>query len=122
MIPFRKLTWWLVFLALLLGTGACGNVVIPQNAPSSPPDSGSERAQAEAETTDASSDEPETIILMSHDSFNASEDVIAAFETANNIKIEFLRAGDTGSALNQAILSKENPLADVFFWSGQHLF
>ncbi|MBN1219951.1 MAG: thiamine ABC transporter substrate-binding protein [Anaerolineae bacterium] len=58
---------------------------------------------------------PVTITLMSHDSFNASEDVIEAFETAHNVRIEFLRAGDTGSALNQAILSKENPLADVFF-------
>ncbi len=69
-----------------------------------------------AETKPAdSSAEPEKIILMSHDSFNASEDVIAAFEETNNLKIEFLRAGDAGAALNQAILSKENPLADVFF-------
>ncbi|MFC1975690.1 thiamine ABC transporter substrate binding subunit [Chloroflexota bacterium] len=61
------------------------------------------------------SEEPGTVTLMSHDSFNASEDVIAAFEETNNIKIEFLRSGDAGAALNQAILSKENPLADVFF-------
>jgi thiamine transport system substrate-binding protein len=69
----------------------------------------------EPEPTTAPAEEPATITLMSHDSFNASEDVIAAFEAANNIKIEFLRADDTGLALNQAILSKENPLADVFF-------
>lgn len=59
--------------------------------------------------------EPEKIVLMSHDSFEASEEVIAAFEEANNATVEFLRSGDAGSALNQAILSKENPLADVFF-------
>jgi thiamine transport system substrate-binding protein len=58
---------------------------------------------------------PGTITLMSHDSFDAGEEVIAAFEEANNVKIEFLRSGDAGAALNQAILSKENPLADVFF-------
>jgi thiamine transport system substrate-binding protein len=52
---------------------------------------------------------------MSHDSFDAGEEVITAFEEANNVKIEFLRSGDAGAALNQAILSKENPLADVFF-------
>lgn len=68
----------------------------------------------EAEVTETPA-EPETIILMSHDSFAASEEVIAAFEEANNTKIEFLRSGDAGAALNQAILSKENPLADVFF-------
>jgi thiamine transport system substrate-binding protein len=69
----------------------------------------------EPEPTTAPAGEPVPITLMSHDSFNASEDVIAAFEAANNVTIEFLRSGDTGAALNQAILSKENPLADVFF-------
>jgi thiamine transport system substrate-binding protein len=59
--------------------------------------------------------EPAVITLMSHDSFNVSEDVIAEFEAANNVKVELLPAGDAGSALNQAILSKNNPLADVFF-------
>lgn len=61
------------------------------------------------------SGEATTLILMSHDSFDASPEVIAAFEQANNAKIEFLKSGDAGSALNQAILAKGNPLADVFF-------
>jgi thiamine transport system substrate-binding protein len=52
---------------------------------------------------------------MSHDSFAASEEVIAEFETAHNAKVELLPSGDAGAALNQAILSKGNPLADVFF-------
>jgi thiamine transport system substrate-binding protein len=58
---------------------------------------------------------PRTLTIMSHDSFEVSEEVIAAFEEANNATIEFLKSGDTGAALNKAILSKENPLADVFF-------
>jgi thiamine transport system substrate-binding protein len=52
---------------------------------------------------------------MTHDSFNVSEEVIAAFEAANKAKVELLPSGDAGAALNQAILSKNNPLADVFF-------
>jgi len=59
--------------------------------------------------------EPEVITLMSHDSFNISEEVIAEFEATNNAKVEYLPSGDAGSALNQAVLSKNNPLADVFF-------
>ncbi|MBI3536613.1 MAG: thiamine ABC transporter substrate-binding protein [Chloroflexi bacterium] len=55
------------------------------------------------------------IVLMTHDSFAASEDVIAAFEKANNAKVRVLKAGDAGKALNQAILTKNNPLADAFF-------
>jgi len=58
---------------------------------------------------------PRKLTLMSHDSFNASKDVIAEFEQANNAHVEFLKAGDAGKALNQAILSKNNPLGDVFF-------
>jgi thiamine transport system substrate-binding protein len=67
-----------------------------------------------AEATDTPSG-PRTIRLMSHDSFAVSEEVIAEFEAAHNAKVEFLESGDAGAALNQAILSKGNPLADVFF-------
>jgi thiamine transport system substrate-binding protein len=58
---------------------------------------------------------PATVRLMSHDSFNVSEEVLAAFEEQNGITVEILPAGDTGTALNQAILSKGDPIADVFF-------
>ncbi|HEX7594430.1 MAG TPA: thiamine ABC transporter substrate-binding protein [Anaerolineae bacterium] len=58
---------------------------------------------------------PREFVLMSHDSFNASDDVIKAFETANNAKFKLLKSGDAGAALNKAILAKSNPLADAFF-------
>ena len=57
----------------------------------------------------------EGITLMTHDSFNVSPEVIAIFEKANNTKVQFLKSGDAGAALVQAILSKEAPLADVFY-------
>jgi thiamine transport system substrate-binding protein len=52
---------------------------------------------------------------MTHDSFAASEDVIAQFEAANNVKVNFLLSGDAGSLVNRAILSKGNPIADVLY-------
>lgn len=52
---------------------------------------------------------------MTHDSFNVSKEIIEIFEKENNATVRFLKAGDAGSALIQAILSKKNPLADVFF-------
>ncbi len=55
------------------------------------------------------------VILMAHDSFAASEAVIAEFEKANNAQVRLLKAGDAGKALNQALLTKNNPLADAFF-------
>jgi thiamine transport system substrate-binding protein len=58
---------------------------------------------------------PAELTVMTHDSFAASEEVIRAFEEANNAQVTFLASGDTGAALNRAILSKEAPLADVFY-------
>jgi len=55
------------------------------------------------------------LTVMTHDSFSISKDVLARFEQENAVKIRFLKAGDAGAALNQAILSKNNPLADVFY-------
>jgi thiamine transport system substrate-binding protein len=58
---------------------------------------------------------PETLTVMTHDSFAASEAVIAAFEQANAVKVVFLKSGDAGAALNKAILTANAPLADVFY-------
>ncbi len=58
---------------------------------------------------------PTTLTVMMHDSFAVSEDVLSAFEQANNVDVVFLASGDTGAALNKAILSKDAPIADVFF-------
>ena len=55
------------------------------------------------------------LTVMTHDSFAASEAVIQAFETQYDVKVKFLSAGDTGAALNKAILSKDTRLADVFY-------
>jgi thiamine transport system substrate-binding protein len=58
---------------------------------------------------------PVTLTVMTHDSFAVSASVITAFEQANNVKVVFLKSGDAGTALNKAILSKDAPLADVFY-------
>jgi thiamine transport system substrate-binding protein len=62
-----------------------------------------------------SASEPVPLTVMTHDSFSISEPVLAAFEQENNIDVSFLASGDTGAALNKAILSKDAPLADVFY-------
>lgn len=59
--------------------------------------------------------EPRTLVVMAHDSFAVSEDVIAQFESENNAVVQFLKAGDAGEMLSKACLSKGNPLADVLF-------
>jgi len=58
---------------------------------------------------------PQTLTVMTHDSFAATDSVIKAFEQADNAKVSFIKSGDAGAALNKAILSKDAPLADVFY-------
>jgi thiamine transport system substrate-binding protein len=55
------------------------------------------------------------LILMTHDSFSVSKAVVSEFETRHHVRLRFLKAGSAGAMLNQAILSKNNPLADVLF-------
>ena len=58
---------------------------------------------------------PKTVTLMTHDSFAVSEELLKVFEKRHNVKLNILKSGDAGAVLTQAILSKANPLADVFF-------
>ncbi len=58
---------------------------------------------------------PRTLNVMTHDSFDASTSLIEAFEQSHNVRLNLLKSGDSGAALNKAILSKDAPLADVFY-------
>jgi thiamine transport system substrate-binding protein len=59
--------------------------------------------------------EPLSLTVMTHDSFAISEGLIAEFEHANDVKVNFLLSGDAGSLVNRAILTKANPVADVLY-------
>jgi thiamine transport system substrate-binding protein len=55
------------------------------------------------------------LTVMTHDSFSISKTLMTEFENNHGISVRFIKAGDAGAVLNQAILSKSNPMADVFF-------
>jgi thiamine transport system substrate-binding protein len=56
-----------------------------------------------------------TVTLLSHDAFAASPDVLAAYTKQTGYTIKFVKPGDAGVAVNQAILTKSHPVADAFF-------
>lgn len=58
-----------------------------------------------------------TLTIISHDSFagGVTDDTFAGFTRDTGIGVEVLPAGDAGSMTNQAILTKDNPVADVLF-------
>lgn len=66
---------------------------------------------------DGQSETPETLTLIAHDSFasGVNDETFAAFTEETGITVEVTAAGDAGALVNQAALTKDNPLADVLF-------
>ncbi|MEX0592359.1 MAG: thiamine ABC transporter substrate-binding protein [Nitriliruptoraceae bacterium] len=64
---------------------------------------------------DATDSEPTTVRVLTHDSFDVDADLVAAYEHAHNLRIEFIAMGDAGSVVNQAILTRNAPQGDVLF-------
>lgn len=63
------------------------------------------------------SDDPESLTLFAHDSFagGVTEETFAGFTEETGIEVEVIAGGDAGALVNQAILTKDNPLADILF-------
>jgi thiamine transport system substrate-binding protein len=61
------------------------------------------------------SEEPRTVTLLTHDSFDVSQDVIAAFEERTGISVRIVPLGDAGTALNIVALTADDPGGDVLF-------
>lgn len=57
--------------------------------------------------------QPLTVLV--HDSFAISEDVLATFTERTGIDIQILPAGDAGAVVNRAILTRDNPIADLLY-------
>ncbi|MEP7158042.1 MAG: thiamine ABC transporter substrate-binding protein, partial [Chloroflexota bacterium] len=66
-------------------------------------------------TTEPTTPAATELVLLTHDSFAVSDAVLAAFTAQTGATVNVLRAGDAGSVVNQAILTKDNPIADVLF-------
>jgi thiamine transport system substrate-binding protein len=70
----------------------------------------------DADAPDASAADGEvTLRLLTHDSFDVSEDVLAGFTDETGIEVEIVPSGDAGTALNQAILTAGAPQGDLLF-------
>jgi thiamine transport system substrate-binding protein len=91
--PGRRVAGLLaLFTALALLAVACG-------------DDGGERGAAN----------PDEVVLLTHGSFAISDELVEAFESETGFALRVLSTGDAVSALNQAILTIDNPQGDVLF-------
>ncbi len=70
-----------------------------------------------AACTPQSADTPSRLTILSHDSFadGVTDETFAAFTEATGIEVVIVAVNDAGAMVTQAVLSKDNPLADVLF-------
>lgn len=61
---------------------------------------------------DTTQDASNTVTIMTHDSFNVPEELIAAFEQDTGLTVTTTSPGDAGAVLNQLILQQDNPTVD----------
>ncbi|MCS6964059.1 MAG: thiamine ABC transporter substrate-binding protein [Thermoflexus sp.] len=110
---YRWLRGWMLLTALI---AACATPTVPPTPTSVPATvTPVPTASPVPATPTPTPSGPRELVLMTHDSFNVSEEVLREFEQRYNVRVQILKAGDAGTALNKAILAKGAPLADVFF-------
>ncbi len=64
---------------------------------------------------DASGSAPTEVVLVTHESFVLSDDLVAQFEEESGYTLTVRAAGDAGALTNKLVLTKGNPLGDVAF-------
>ena len=110
---FAKLIWTIgLLLFLLAGCVTVTPTSTPTAVPAAPTATAAPAPTVGPAPTAAGA---RTLTVMTHDSFSVSEAVMAKFQAQCDCQVQFLKSGDAGLALNKAILSKDNPLADVFY-------
>jgi thiamine transport system substrate-binding protein len=76
----------------------------------------SSKPAAESQTpTSTSKPAITTVRLLTHSSFAASKAVLADFTKETGYKVKLVQPGDAGVMVNEAILRKDNPVADALF-------
>jgi thiamine transport system substrate-binding protein len=57
----------------------------------------------------------EQIVLLTHDAFAVSPGILEDFTARTGVDVKLLQSDDAGTMLNQAILTKDDPIADVMY-------
>ncbi len=104
-----RIVFWLIIALMTI------SLVLVACRPGATPSPSLPKEEPTIEVTEEPTTIPTTLTIMTHDSFEVSEEVISQFQNQNNVEVVILKAGDTGTAVNKAILAKDAPLADVLY-------
>jgi thiamine transport system substrate-binding protein len=58
---------------------------------------------------------PDSVVLVTHDSFALSDALVADFERATGLTLKIVTGGDAGEVVNKAVLAAGKPEGDVLF-------
>ena len=58
---------------------------------------------------------PDTLRVITHNSFSLPKPLLAQFEAAAGVKLSIIKGGDAAEVLNKLILTRAQPIADVVF-------
>jgi len=78
------------------------------------PEDAAPAASAVSEATPGSEGCP-TLTMVAYDSFLVSEGIFDEFTADTCVKVEQVLSSDTGTMVSSAILTKDNPTADVMY-------
>lgn len=97
-MPNRILKLAVIILVAAMGLAACSSSTGSESG--GPTESGSGN---------------DTVRLVTYESFAISAETLDEFMRGTGLEVEVIRTGDSGAMVNRAILTKENPEADVLF-------
>lgn len=60
-------------------------------------------------------DEPRELAVLTHDSFDMEEELLARFEEEHNVTVTLIEGGDANEIVARSILNAGNPEADLLF-------
>jgi thiamine transport system substrate-binding protein len=60
-------------------------------------------------------DAPETLVVISHESFDIERELLETFEQEHNARVEIRQGGDANEVVNRVLLNAGNPEGDVLF-------
>jgi len=104
---------------LILLLAACGSDTAVPQATSAPVPKATSAPVPKATAVPApkatATPEPSTLVVLTNDSFDIGEEIIAQFEEINNASVTIQKAGSSGQVLNRAILEKGNPSGDLLY-------
>ena len=100
-----------VLLGLALIASACGeDAGVASSTTGCLDDPGLEAVVAGDETLSGTS-----LVLQTHGSFLISDTTLDAFTAQTGIEVEVVQGADAGALVSEAVLTKDNPTADVLF-------